>query len=197
ATTNWQFAPLFKKRYPRINLLSREIFTEDQGLFCTGGATAPFTLGLALVERHATPKLASLTAKALQVKPTRRVSPGEKGHGDPDILAAQAHMETHFARPLNMAGLAKRIGLSPRHFKRRFRRATGHNPLTYLQKIRVEAAKQRLETSQDSINDITWQIGYEDSSSFRRLFKRHTRLSPREYRDRFMDQLDQGELVPQ
>ncbi len=77
------------------------------------------------------------------------------------------------------------VGISPRHFKRRFKKATGETPLGYLQRVRIEAAKKRLETTREPMNTITWKIGYEDSSSFRRLFKKSTGLSPREYRDKF------------
>jgi AraC-like DNA-binding protein len=81
--------------------------------------------------------------------------------------------------------LALNLGISPRHFKRRFKRATGDSPLAYLQRLRIEAAKQKLELTQETVNEITWQVGYEDSNSFRRLFKKCTGLSPREYRERF------------
>ena len=81
--------------------------------------------------------------------------------------------------------IAGKAGISPRHFKRRFKKATGESPLGYLQNLRMEIAKRRLETTLDNINEITYRIGYEDSSTFRRLFKRHTGISPREYRSRF------------
>jgi len=74
---------------------------------------------------------------------------------------------------------------TPRHFKRRFKQATGESPLGYLQRVRIGQAKQRLETTRDTLKEINWQIGYAASSSFRRLFKRFTGLAPREYRDKF------------
>jgi len=94
-------------------------------------------------------------------------------------------MESRFSENLQIDDLAGEAGLSSRHFKRRFKQATGESPLGYLQRVRIEQAKQRLETTRDTMNEITWQIGYEDSSSFRRLFKRFTGLAPREYRDKF------------
>lgn len=70
-------------------------------------------------------------------------------------------------------------------FKRRFKSATGDTALTYQQRIRVEAAKRLLEDENRSFDEITCQVGYEDSSSFRKVFLKQTGLRPTEYRKRF------------
>ncbi len=82
-------------------------------------------------------------------------------------------------------GVAKKVGISLRHFNRRFKQATGESPLKYLQRKRIDAAKEILETTKDSIDEITWAVGYQDVSSFCRLFKQTTYLSPKAYRDKF------------
>jgi len=84
-----------------------------------------------------------------------------------------------------MDALAEQVGLGSRTFKRRFKLATGENPITYLQRIRVELAKGKLEKTTESINNIIWSVGYEDISSFRQLFKRFTGLTPKDYRQKF------------
>ena len=76
-------------------------------------------------------------------------------------------------------------GLAPRTFKRRFTAATGHTPIAYVQRTRVERAKRLLETTDQPIEEISWAVGYEDPASFRRLFKRLTGLTPGAYRQRF------------
>jgi transcriptional regulator GlxA family with amidase domain len=81
--------------------------------------------------------------------------------------------------------IARKVGISPRHFKRRFKSATGDMPLKYLQQTRIDAAKEKLETTKDTIEEITHAVGYSDVSSFCRLFKQHTEISPKGYRDRF------------
>ena len=73
-------------------------------------------------------------------------------------------------------------GLAPATFARRFRRATGYSPMDYVQAVRVEEAKQMLETTGDSVEKIGFAAGYEDTASFRRLFKRKTGLNPGDYR---------------
>ena len=77
------------------------------------------------------------------------------------------------------------MGISPRQFTRRFKHATGETPVAYLQHLRIENAKKRLETTLDTINEITWQVGYEDINSFPGLFVKHIELAPREYRNKF------------
>lgn len=84
-----------------------------------------------------------------------------------------------------MDTLAKEVGLIPRHFKRRFKQATDETPLSYLYRIRIEIAKKDLENTMDTVYEITYKVGYEDINSFRRLFKRHTGVSPKVYRNKF------------
>ncbi len=191
ATTNWLYAGKFRRNYPQVHLQPERILTEDSGLLCAGAATASYNLALHIIETFGTPEVASVCAKALLVDPNRSsqapyaISNFRHDHGDMEILKAQIGMETRFSESLTIDTLAGEVGISPRHFKRRFKGATGESPLSYLQRVRIEAAKNRLETTKDTMDDITLQIGYEDSSSFRRLFKKSTGLSPREYREKF------------
>jgi len=191
ATVNWHFAWMFKERYPKVRLKPELIMSEDDGLICTGATTAMFHLALYIINLFGSRHLAAVCSKILLVDPSRHsqtpymITDFDKSHGDTAILKTQFQMEARFSESLQIDALADEAGLSPRHFKRRFKKATGESPLGYLQRVRIEQAKQRLETTRDSMNEITWQIGYEDSSSFRRLFKRFTGLAPREYRDKF------------
>src|SRR5690606_891888 len=107
-------------------------------------------------------------------------------HKDAEILKAEQYMLEHLDRNIVIDEVAEFVCISPRHFKRRFKNATGDSPLNYLQKLRIDEAKNQLENTLESINEITRRVGYEDESAFRRLFKRHTSLSPREYRDKFL-----------
>jgi transcriptional regulator GlxA family with amidase domain len=81
--------------------------------------------------------------------------------------------------------MIRNSGLADRTFKRRFTQATGYSPIEYVQRLRVEDAKRRLERTDASVDEIGWQVGYEDAAFFRRLFKRTTGLSPSVYRRRF------------
>lgn len=191
ATTNWQFARQFQHRYPKVHLHMDRILTEADGILCAGATSAVMNLGLHLIRHFGSEDLAAVCAKAFLVDPRRdsqapyMIFRARKNHGDEEILRAQQWMEAHYGGNLAIDDLARQVGISPRHFKRRFRKATGESPLGYLQNVRIEAAKQKLENTQENVNEITYRIGYEDSSTFRRLFKKHTGISPREYRDKF------------
>ncbi len=95
-------------------------------------------------------------------------------------------MKQDFSREVTIDEVVNRVNISSRHFNRRFKSATGKLPLLFLQSIRIEAAKKELEISDRTIDEITYLIGYSDSSTFRCLFKKHVGLSPREYRDEFI-----------
>lgn len=191
ATTNWQFARRFQRLFPAVKLEPDHLLTEDDGLICTGAATACYNLGLMLLHRYGSDELATVCAKALLIDPNRHsqapyiIQNLTRQHRDDRILKAQRFMEENFAKDVRMDAIAALVHLSPRHFKRRFRQATGSTPIGYLQSVRFETAKKRLETTDDTVEEITAQIGYDDSSTFRRLFKTQTGLSPREYRARF------------
>ena len=75
--------------------------------------------------------------------------------------------------------------MSRRTLERRFKAATGKTPLSYQQCMRIKAAKQFLESGVRSFEEITYRVGYEDSSTFRKVFTKYTHLSPSEYRKRF------------
>ncbi|MCP4109845.1 MAG: AraC family transcriptional regulator [Desulfobacteraceae bacterium] len=190
-TTNWQLAGWFRDMYPSVNLKIERIFTEDSGIYCTGAATAFFDLCLHFINKFGSRELYARCARALLVDPGRKSQAPYilydfwKNHTDEQILDIQKWMEDHFAENISIDDLADMAGISPRHFKRRFKQATGETPLAYLQLLRIENAKQKLETTRDTINDITWNVGYEDIHSFRRLFKKYTGLSPKEYRNKF------------
>jgi len=91
----------------------------------------------------------------------------------------------HFSVANPVEAMIKRSKLAERTFKRRFTNATGVTPLAYVQRLRIEDAKRRLERTEASVDEISWRVGYEDAAFFRRLFKRTTRLAPGAYRKRF------------
>lgn len=192
ATTNWRFEKKFRYRYPQVDLKIGEILTENENIISSGAVTAIMHLALRIIQREGSNRLASVCAKTMLIDPNidsqapYAIYPITENHKDNEIHKAQHYMREHMAANISIDQVAEVVCISPRHFKRRFKNATGDSPLNYLQKLRIQAAKDQLENSLDSIEEITRRIGYQDSSTFRRLFKRHTSLSPREYRDRFL-----------
>ena len=101
------------------------------------------------------------------------------------VMEVQKKMEAHYTETLDYDRLAGECRMSRRSLERRFRQATGVTPLVYLQQLRVENAKRLLEEGNRTVNEIAWEVGYEDISFFRKIFVRITGLRPREYQHRF------------
>lgn len=192
ATTNWIFEKKFRYRHPDVNLLIGQMITEQDNLICTGAVTAIMHLALKIIKREGSRQLASMCAKTMLVDPNSdsqapyTIYSPAKEHKDTEIMKAEEYMRERFADIDSVDQVADFINISSRHFKRRFKKATGESPLSYLQKLRVQKTKDLLEKTLMSIEEITRLVGYEDSGTFRRLFKRYTNLSPREYRERFL-----------
>jgi len=189
-TTNFRFSRSFKKLYPAVTLKPERILTEDSGILCSGATSSLYDLSIYLIEKFGYDELATVCRKMLLMEPRHSQSPYfifdyYKDHADLAVKKAQCQMEETFTESISVESLANTLGISPRHFARRFKKATGDSPLQYLQRIRIEAAKQRLEKTMDSLDEITQQVGYEDPNSFRKLFKKNTGLLPQEYRNRF------------
>ncbi|MBL3823470.1 MULTISPECIES: GlxA family transcriptional regulator [unclassified Marinobacter] len=191
ATTHWRAAPLFRGRYPDIRLDEDQLLVDNGQIICAGGATAFVDLCLYLVERFASPSVALACSKML-VLDGRRVEQtpymafySRKAHQDDAIRKAQTWLEHHYSDPVSIDDVADVAGLGTRTFKRRFKEATGETPIGYLQHLRIEAAKHKLESSREQTARIIWSVGYEDASSFRRLFKRTVGCTMEQYRKRF------------
>ncbi|MDC0661466.1 GlxA family transcriptional regulator [Marinobacter sp. SS21] len=191
ATTHWGFSNQFRQRYPAVDLYPEKLVTVDGPVACAGGGMAWWDLGIYLVERFAGAQVARELAKAFVIDAGRTsqapysMLQTKRYHSDRAILQLQDWLEQRFCEPVSLTRLAQQAGLTERSLLRRFKQATGDSPNTYLQLLRVEAARRRLESTSASIEVITREVGYEDVSSFSRLFRKHTGLSPGGYRARF------------
>lgn len=191
ATTFWDNVALFRTRYPAVDLRPDQLLIHDGNILCDAGGTSWFDLGLYLVELFCGHQTAMETAKYFMVDLERSTQlsftplVSKKYHSDHLILEIQGWMEQHYAEALSMATLGTHFGLSNRTFVRRFKLATGLTPLNYLQEVRLNAARRLLVQSHRSVEAITHEVGYEDTSSFTRMFKRRSGFSPSGYRSRF------------
>jgi transcriptional regulator GlxA family with amidase domain len=103
------------------------------------------------------------------------------------VERCQAWIAQHYAHPSPVSRMLDHSGLPARTFKRRFRTATGYTAIEYVQKLRVEEAKQLLESTAKAIEEVGELVGYRDPTSFRRIFRRLTGVTPARYRQRFRD----------
>ncbi|MFT6910340.1 MAG: transcriptional regulator GlxA family with amidase domain [Oleiphilaceae bacterium] len=191
ATTHWHYARHFSKAYPQIKLNEKLILTEDQRVICAGGATAANDLILLLVEKFVSKELAYECSKILLINTARR-SQSEyilthfyRNHSDTSIGKVQDWLEDHFSENFSIEQVAQNFGFGERQFKRRFKRATSETPISYIQKLRVEFTKKQLALTNQNFETITFDAGYSDANSYRRLFKTTTGLTPSTYRKKF------------
>ncbi len=190
ATTHWLYVEPFRQMYPQIQLMPERLITEDGNIICSGGNSS-YDLPLYMIEKYCGHELAVLASKFLILDLPRTLQTPytifdfQLDHNDEEILAAQKWIQAHFKEDFTIDRVAEAINMSPRTFQRRFKQATGESPLVYLQRFRVEMAKRMLEKGNLSVEQIAVQIGYENSSSFRKVFKKCSGLSPTEYRRRF------------
>lgn len=194
ATSHWSARGTFQRCYPQV-LLKLDRLLVPSGLehrvVTTGGSTSWTELSLYLVARFCGDVEARRITKIFLFGDRRdgqrpfaaMVRP--KQHDDEVIADIQVWIADHYPAANPVAMMAEKSGLAARTFKRRFKRATGYAPLDYVQTLRIEEAKQMLETTDDAIDDISSLVGYHEPNSFRRLFKRTTGVTPHQYRRRF------------
>ena len=191
ATTHWGYKTLFEQRYPEVNLKTNKLISQDGHIYCAGGGLAWFDLVLHLIERLCGFEVAIHTAKSfvLDYRRDNQLSYSllhiSHPHQDSLVKDVQTWLEQHFAENITLEELSIRFNVTTRTLIRRFNAVLGTAPNQYLQAIRIEAAQKRLEETENSIDFVMHQVGYQDASSFRRLFRKKTGLTPLEYRRRF------------
>jgi transcriptional regulator GlxA family with amidase domain len=194
ATTHWSYAPLFRRLYPLVTLREERILVQGgpgHSIVCSGGASSWQDLALLLIARHAGTEEAIRISKLFlyqwhrdgQLPYASMIA--NVNHGDSAIERCQVWLAQNYERTDIVAELVRRSGLPKRTFDRRFRTATGYSPLAYVQALRIEEAKQLLETDSAPVEAVAREVGYEDTASFRRLFRRLAGMTPGDYRRKF------------
>ena len=194
ATVHYGYARAFAAAYPDVPIHPERVLVVSgrrEELISSGASMTWHDLVLYLIGRHAGATAAQAVARffALQWHQDGLapyiVFEGRNDHGDLAVQAAQDWIAGHFSVANPVEEMIRRSGLAARTFKRRFTGATGLSPIAYVQRLRIEDAKRRLERTEASVDEISWQVGYEEPAFFRRLFKRVTGLPPGAYRRRF------------
>lgn len=194
ATTHWAFASLFRRLFPAVQLREDKVFIasgEGDRVLSAGGGTGWQDVILYLIARYGSPDLARQQARMflLQWHPDGQ-SPyaacmARSAEADAAIQGAQAWLagHVHVERPVaQAAGIA---GLPLRTFARRFRHATGMSPIEFVQRLRVEKAKEMIEHGATDMEALGEAVGYRDTVSFRRVFGRLVGMTPAQYRRRY------------
>ncbi|MCX5211999.1 DJ-1/PfpI family protein [Kitasatospora sp. NBC_00240] len=192
ATTHWAYCDALARRYPDTRVDPEPIYVRDGRIASSAGVTAGIDLALALVEEDHGRDAALLVARHL-VMFLRR--PGGQAQFSVQLAAqvaersplreVQRWIAEHPGDDLSVDALAARAALSPRQFARVFKAEVGVGPGRYVDGVRLEAARRRLEDSASGIEEIARACGYGTAEGMRRAFVRMLAVSPAEYRRRF------------
>src|SRR5690606_30152942 len=181
----------FRKMFPEVTLVTERVVTDENGIYTSGGAYSYLTLVLYLIEKYAGRAAAVFCAKIFAIDIDRdSQSPfmmfsGQKDHEDEAIKKAQKFIEENFHQKITVDELASMFSLSRRNLERRFKKATSNTVVEYIQRVKIEAAKMSLESSQENVNEVMYKVGYTDTKAFRTTFKKITGISPIQYRAKY------------
>ncbi len=190
-STNWAVEESFRKMFPKVNLQTDKLITDENGIYTNGGAYSFLNLVIYLVEKYFNRQTAIFCSKVFQIEMDRKsqspfiIFKGQKLHGDEMVKEAQTYIENQFQEKLSIEDLSSHFAVSRRNFDRRFIKATGNTPVEYTQRVKVELAKKAFETGRKTINEVMYDVGYNDVKAFREVFRKITGITPLEYRNKY------------
>lgn len=182
ATTSWWLAPLMAREHPEVDLVMEEIIVRDGPVTTAGAALAQMDLMLNLVARFGGGGLAARCARYLLLEERRSQSRymalSYLAAADEAVARAEAWARPRLDQDLKIADLAAAAGLAPRTFARRVEKACGMSPIRFLQRLRIEAATDLIETTRLPVEEVAHRVGYADPSALRRIMQRDGGLRP-------------------
>lgn len=190
-STHWSATEDFRNLFPKVNLQTDQLITDEFGIYTNGGAYSFLNLIIYLIEKYYDRQTAIFCSKVFQIELDRKsqstftIFRGQKLHDDDVVKEVQTYIEENLQEKISMEELASRFSVGRRNFDRRFIKATGNTPIEYVQRVKVESAKKALEMSRKTINEIMYEVGYSDVKAFREVFRKFTGMSPVEYKGRY------------
>jgi transcriptional regulator GlxA family with amidase domain len=190
-STHWAVADDFRMMFPKVNLQTDKLITDENGIYTNGGAYSFLNLMIYLVEKYFDRQTAIFCSKVFQIEMDRQsqsafiIFKGQKLHEDEVVKKAQAYIESKIDEKISVERLSSLFSVGRRNFDRRFIKATGNTPVEYSQRVKIEAAKKAFENTRKTINEVMYEVGYSDVKAFREVFRRITGMSPLEYRSKY------------
>ena len=191
-TTHWRHASDVARRFPDLQVNDNAIFIKDGSFYTSAGATAGIDLALALIEEDCGPRVSLAVARELVVYLKR--SGGQEQYSEPlqfqtESVSRFSELTTwivgHLNDDLSVESLAGRACLCPRHFSRRFKIEFGASPADFVERLRLNEARRRLSSGDNSIENVGMSVGFKSADAFRRAFERRLGVTPSDYRRRF------------
>ena len=190
-STHWLGENEFRIMFPDVQLVSDKIITDENGVYSSGGAISFWNLLLYIIGKYTDRALAVQIAKYFEIEIDRFSQSsfimfrGQKEHEDEPVKKAQEFIENNFQDKLSVEQLADMFSIGRRSLERRFKKATNNTVVEYIQRVKIEAAKKSFESSGKNVNEVMYDVGYNDTKAFRTTFKKISGLSPLEYRNKY------------
>ena len=188
AATHWQVVDELQAKYPKIKFRSEKVTVDHLGIITAGGANTSFNTVLYYIEKVCGKKIAITVSRVYGIDYGRTsqtlfaIFQGQRRHNDDKIHQAQSMIEETIDKEISVESIAASVNMSRRNFIRRFKVATGLNPIEYIQRIKIERAKKVLEQEDMPLSSLPYSVGYNDPKTFRAIFKRTTGYTPLEYK---------------
>ncbi|MFB6457132.1 GlxA family transcriptional regulator [Chitinophaga sp. Hz27] len=189
--THWAAKNDFELMFPSVRLMEDVIITDENGIYTSGGTYSYLNLLLYIIEKHLGRDMAVLASKMFEIDIERKtqhqflIFMGQKNHDDQEVLKAQQYIEDNPDKRFTIDEVSRKFGIGRRTFERRFKKSTGNSLLEYIQRVKVEATKKQLESGSKTINEVIFDIGYNDINAFRKVFRKYTGMSPVNYRKKY------------
>lgn len=188
ATTHWHYVEQFKRDYPKVELKPDFFITQSERIYCAASLNSLADIIVHIISqtygRAAAQNVERNFSHEIR-KPyeeQRYLEGAVDRHADELIAQIQFWLRTNLSSDISLAELAQQFGLSQRSFTRRFKMATGIRATEYWQQLRIETAKDLLASSNLTIQEIAYHVGYQDQGHLTRLFKQNLTLTPKDYR---------------
>ena len=188
ATTHWHYVEQFKRDYPKVDLKPDFFITQSERTYCAASLNALADIVVHIIfqiyGKNAAQQVERNFSHEIR-KPyeeQRYLEGAVDRHPDELISQIQFWLKTNVNSSLTLNDIAQQFGISQRSFTRRFKLATGINATQYWQKLKIQTAKDLLAASNLSIQEVAFQVGYQDQANFTRLFKKMLNLTPKAYR---------------
>ncbi len=203
AVTHWSFCDRLAREYPKVMVRPESIYLRDGSIYTSAGITAGIDLSLALVEEDHGHETALRIARFLVMFLVRPGGQAQFSHmlshqavASQPLRELQVWMVEHLREALTVESLAERIGMSARHFTRVCLRETGMNPGQFVDRMRVEAAQQIIDSSSLGLKEIADSCGFKSADAMRRAFVRVLGVTAAEYASRFKSSLAHAPTYP-
>jgi len=189
--THWASKNDFQAMFPAVNVLEDSIITDENGIYTSGGTYSYLNLLLYIIEKHVGREISVLASKMFEIDIERKsqnqfaIFMGQKRHDDAEVLKAQEFIENNSDKILTVGEVCLMFGVGRRTFERRFKKSTGNSFSEYMQRVKVESVKKQLEICSKTVNEIIFEVGYNDINAFRKVFKKYVGMSPVDYRKKY------------